>query len=267
MTITNDLPMTLAPTALATAEAHTAPPRATEHQHTSKPSASSGRWGGWTAALCIASTLVLVAVLSPGFRLDIGAIVGMVQRLDASSLRAFLLTAGPWAPLVYVLIVIAQVIIAPIPAAPITIAGALLFGVGQGLALSFIGSIVGSVLVFALARRCGMPLVVHLIGEEAAHKYAGKFAASGWWVFVVFLLPFLPDDAVCALAGLSAMSWRRFLVLVVVGRLPGTALTVWLTAGVLAPRGTTWISIGITIAVIGALAWVYRKRLTGYVTH
>jgi uncharacterized membrane protein YdjX (TVP38/TMEM64 family) len=237
-----------------------------DHQHMLKQGAPASRWAGWMATLAVASTLVLVAMLSPGFRFDIGSIVGIVQRLDASSLRAFLLTAGPWAPLVYVLIVIAQVIVAPIPAAPLTIAGALLFGVGHGLALSLIGSIIGSVLVFALARRWSMPLVVHLIGEETAHKYVGKLDANGWWVFVVFLLPFLPDDAVCALAGLSAMSLRRFLVLVIVGRLPGTALTVWLTAGGIAARGTTWISIGVGIAVAVGLAWVYRTRLAAYIT-
>jgi uncharacterized membrane protein YdjX (TVP38/TMEM64 family) len=266
MATINDLPITLASTSLATVAADTGAPGTTSRQPTLALGAPSTRWAGWTAALAIGSTLALVSVLSPGFRSDVGDIIGMVQRLDASFLRDSLLAVGPWAPLVYVLIVIAQVIIVPIPAAPLTIAGALLFGVGQGLALSLIGSIVGSVVVFALARHWGMPLVVHLVGADTVHRYAGKLDATGWWVFVVFLLPFLPDDAVCALAGLSAMSWRRFLVLVAVGRLPGTALTVWLTVGGLERSVTTWINIGIGMAVVGTLAWVYRKRLVAYIT-
>src|SRR5215203_2833009 len=81
--------------------------------------------------------------------------------------------------------------------------------------------VVGSVLVFTAARKWGEPLVIRLVGEEKFYKYSGRLDREGWWLFAILLVPLVPDDAVCALAGLSAVTFGRFLVFMVVGRLPG----------------------------------------------
>jgi len=105
--------------------------------------------------------------------------------------------------------VVGQVIVNPIPAGPVTLAGALIFGVLPGLALSMAGSVVGSVIVFSAVRRWGKPLVMRITDEETYARYAGKLSEGGWWFLFIMLLPLMPDDAVCALAGLSAMSFGR----------------------------------------------------------
>jgi uncharacterized membrane protein YdjX (TVP38/TMEM64 family) len=108
----------------------------------------------WLAALLAAlGTLILVWLLSPGLRSDMGQVALFLSALDAAALRDWILSFGAFSPLVYFLVVVAQVIVSPIPAGPVTFAGAMIFGVPQGLALSMAGSVVGSVLVFAAARR------------------------------------------------------------------------------------------------------------------
>jgi uncharacterized membrane protein YdjX (TVP38/TMEM64 family) len=176
----------------------------------------------WLAALLAAlGTFILVWLLSPGLRSDIGQVALFLSARDAAHVRDWILSFGTFSAVVYFLIVITQVIVSPIPAGPVTFAGAVIFGVPQGLALSMAGSVVGSALVFAAARRWGQPLVMRLVGEETFYKYAGRLDREGWWLLAILLVPFMPDDAACALAGLSAISFRRFLVFVVVGRLPG----------------------------------------------
>ncbi len=127
--------------------------------------------------------------------------------------------------------------------------------------MSLAGSIVGSVLVFLAARRWGEALVVRIVGEGTFRKYVGMLDARGWWVFVVLLVPFVPDDAVCALAGLSALKFRRFLVLMVVGRIPGSTMTALLASEWVTGSAAVWISVGTAVAVVLALGFVYRERL------
>ena len=160
---------------------------------------------------------------------------------------------------------VGQVLLSPIPAGPVFLAGALVFGVLPGLALSMAGSVVGSVLVFAAVRRWGEPLLLKIVDEKTYSRYTGKLGEGGWWFFIIMLLPLMPDDAVCALAGLSAMSFRRYVAFMVVGRLPGAALTVLLASDMITGSVAAWVSIGIVLTAVLALGVAYRGRLEGWV--
>jgi uncharacterized membrane protein YdjX (TVP38/TMEM64 family) len=212
-----------------------------------------------------ATVIVLLYLLSPGLRSGLGQVVSLLSELNAVGIRDWVLSFGPFSPLAYFLVVVAQVIVSPIPAGPVTLAGALIFGVWKGLTLSMAGSVVGSIIVFAAARRWGKPLVLRLVGEDIFGKYAGRLDDKGWWVFVILLVPFMPDDAVCALAGLSAVLFRRFVVLMVVGRLPGATLTALLASDSVGRSAVTWIAASLALATLLALGFVYREALESWI--
>ena len=73
-------------------------------------------------------------------------------------------------------------------------------------------------------------------------------ARGGLLIWLVFLLPFLPDDAVCALAGLSGIGFGRFMLIATVGRIPAVAAGVFTMAG-----------------LEGAPAWVWGIAAAGFV--
>jgi uncharacterized membrane protein YdjX (TVP38/TMEM64 family) len=220
----------------------------------------------WLAALLAAlGTFILVWLLSPGLRSDLGYLVVFLSELDAAALRDWILSFGVFSPVIYFLAMVAQVIFSPIPAGPVTFTGAMIFGVPQGLALSMAGSVVGSVLVFAAARRWGEPLAIRLVGEETFYKYSGRLDRDGWWLLAILLVPFMPDDAVCALAGLSAVTFRRFLVFMVVGRLPGATLTALLASDVISQSTAGWIVAGMVLVALVTVGFVYRKRLETWI--
>jgi uncharacterized membrane protein YdjX (TVP38/TMEM64 family) len=220
----------------------------------------------WLAVLFAAlGTFILLWSLSPGLRSDLGQAAVFLSKWDAAALRDWILSFGVFSPVVYFLVVVAQVIFSPIPAGPVTFAGAMIFGVPQGLALSMAGSVVGSVLVFAAARRWGEPLVIRLVGEETYYKYAGRLDPKGWWLLAILLVPFMPDDAVCALAGLSAVTFRRFLLFMVVGRLPGATLTALLASDLLTQTAAGWIVAGMVLVALVALGFAYRKPLESWI--
>lgn len=221
--------------------------------------ASAGAW--ITGFLSVLGTLVLAYLLSPGLRSDVNGLVALLSNIGAAGIADWVLSFGVWSPVAYLLVMVAQVLVSPIPAGPVALAGALIFGVWQGLALALTGSVIGSVLIFVVARRWGEPLVVRLVGREIYRKYVSILDAKGWWLFAILLFPFMPDDAVVALAGLSAISFRRFLVVMVVGRIPGSAMTALLASDWVTGSAATWISVGVTILVILTLGFVYKDRL------
>jgi uncharacterized membrane protein YdjX (TVP38/TMEM64 family) len=218
-----------------------------------------------TAILAALGTFIVAWLLSPGLRSDLGHLAVFLSELDAAALRDWILSFGVFSPVVYFLVVVAQVIFSPIPAGPVTFAGAMIFGVPRGLALSMAGSVVGSVLVFAAARRWGEPLVIRLVGEETYYKYAGRLDPKGWWLLAILLVPFMPDDAVCALAGLSAVTFRRFLHFMVVGRLPGATLTALLASDLVTQTAAGWIVAGMVLVTLVALGFAYRKPLESWI--
>src|SRR5215203_662406 len=202
-----------------------------------------------TLTLAAATTFVLLWLASAGLRSDLADFVAFVGSLDAASVKEWILSFGAFSPVVYCLAVVGQVILSPMPAGPVTLAGALVFGVWRGLALSIAGSVVGSFLVFAAARRWGTPLVLRLVDEETYARYSGKLGEGGWWFFFIMLLPLMPDDAVCALAGLSAMSFGRYVLFMVVGRLPGATLTALLASDAITGSTAGWVMAGLVVAL------------------
>ena len=235
------------------------------HRGGSRPQPSAPRKSWSVGLLAATGTLAVVFLLSPGLRSDLYGLIAFTGSIDATGVRDWLTSFGAFSPIVYFFLVVAQVLLSPIPSGPVTLAGALVFGVWEGLALSMAGSVVGSVLVFLAVRRWGEPLVVRLVGEEVFRKYVGRLDDKGWWLFAILLFPFMPDDAVCALAGLSALSFRRFLLVMVVGRVPGSTMTALLASEWVTGSTAVWSSVGIAVAVILALGFAYRRRLESWV--
>ena len=51
-------------------------------------------------------------------------------------------------------------------------------------------------------------------------------------LFLLYLLPATPDDAICFIAGLSRIRFRVFMVVVILGRLPGFIILSMLGDGI-----------------------------------
>ena len=227
--------------------------------------AFGGRWV--VGALAVGGTLILAYLISPGLRAGLGELAALTAQLSgayAAVVREFVLSFGPASRAAYFLAMVAQVFVAPIPSAPVSLMGVLVFGFWEGLALSLAGSVVGSVLAFLAVRRWGKPLVAWLVGEETYVRYAGNLDGQGLWLFAVLLVPFTPDDAAVALAGLSKIQFHWFLPLMIAGRLPGSVLTALLASGWVTGSSAALITAGMAVAAVLALGFVYRERLKSW---
>lgn len=161
--------------------------------------------------------------------------LGLFKSLD--TLRAFIASYGLGAPLIFILLQVLQILMAFIPGGVLLTGGVVIFGPWLGLLYNCLGTALGSCLNFWLAKRWGQPLVHHLLEDATREKYLGWLEEGKKFdrlFAVAILLPFFPDDALCLIAGLSPMGWRRFLTLLTL-KVPSIALysVVYATAGLL----------------------------------
>lgn len=189
---------------------------------------------------------------------------GHLQMLDsAEALRDWVASFGAWGPAVFFLVQFVQVIVAPIPGGVTALAGGLLFGFWKGFALSVAGMAGGSIVAFLLAKRFGRPLVKFFVGEAIMAKYIDAMGSrSLGLLFMMFLLPFFPDDALCFVAGLTGMPIGLFLVFVCIARPPGMVFSSLVGAGTFTIPIVGWVIIALASIAFLYLSWKYGDAIS-----
>ncbi|MGM0372478.1 MAG: TVP38/TMEM64 family protein [Halobacteriota archaeon] len=210
----------------------------------------------WTAILSLLALLVLAGVGLVLFDYSLGSV------LDPQTVRETVESFGVLAPLAFILIQATQVVVAPIPGQVLALAGGYAFGPVLGTVYSLIGATIGSAIAFGLSRRFGRPAVERLVHPLTLEMVDGFLEDHGRLaVFLVFLVPGLPDDALCFVCGLTPLPLSHLVVLSTLGRIPGYAM-LSLAGGRLATnRPLEAILIIGVIAVLAALAYSQRERL------
>lgn len=128
-------------------------------------------------------------------------------------------------PLLYLLIVQLQVLSATIPGHALMIAAGYLYGFPLGLTLNLIGGVGASQVAFVLARRAGHAWVSRVLPQPVLRRWQPVVERQGFFFFLTcFWLPIVPHNATNYLAGLSSISFGRFLLANFLGRLPGMIL-------------------------------------------
>ncbi|MCA9259178.1 MAG: TVP38/TMEM64 family protein [Planctomycetales bacterium] len=141
-----------------------------------------------------------------------------------AAVRAYFLSFGAAAPLVYLAAVIVEVVIAPLPGAMLYAPGGAIFGGFWGGLLSLIGNVVGACVAFVVMRALGQQLSHRFLAQPALRRLQEQIASHG--VAVVFALrvnPLTSSDLVSYAAGLTSMPlWKLAL-----GTLLGMAPLCW----------------------------------------
>lgn len=167
-------------------------------------------------------------------------------------LRAELPKYGALAPLAYAAFYALQIVVAPIPGAPLSYTAGFLFGPVAASFYSMLGIMVGSAFAFVLARRFGWPLIEKMAPKSWIDRWRNLSAVNS--SFTWFLLMLAPTaDVFYFIAGLTTLSFRRYMLLVFVGRLPGIVLSAYLGANI-ETFGVQWIFILIAAMLAVSLA-------------
>lgn len=137
------------------------------------------------------------------------------------SLRDYVQGFGIMAPAVLTLFQAFQVILPVLPGFLGCAVGALLFGAAGGFWYNYIGISAGSIIAFFLARQYGTTLVTALFPGESYTKWSQWLGKSRYFTLALFaaiLLPLFPDDYLCYFSGLTKMSSKKFIWIILLGK-------------------------------------------------
>ncbi len=177
-------------------------------------------------------------------------------------LQTWLRSFGPLAPLVFIGIQSLQVIFAPIPGELTGFLGGYLFGVIPGFLYSTVGLTLGSIAAFLLGRWLEIHFVEKVVSRETLKKFDFLMEREGALIaFLLFLFPGFPKDYLCFILGLSQIPLRLFIILVTVGRLPGTLMLSLQGAHVFDGRYRAFLLMLGLFLVLAVLTYAYREKL------
>ena len=181
---------------------------------------------------------------------------------DREAVAAFTESVGIWGPLLIFILLILQVFLALIPGQALMVACGMLYGFAGGSFLAWISLVTGGQLAFVLARRLGRPFAERWVTPDVLTRWDKSAAQQGAGFFVASLiLPIFPNDAMCYVAGLGTISYRRFLLANLVGRGITCTLTSFLGA-YSASIPPLVIGIGIALLFLIALVWKFGDRIS-----
>ena len=117
---------------------------------------------------------------------------------------------GPVAPAVYLLVVVVEVILAPIPGTLLYLPGGLIFGWLVGGSMSLAGNVLGSGIACQIMRTTGRQRIERYLERPTLQKYLAVIETRGLWiVFLLRLNPFTSSDLVSYAAGLTRIPiWK-----------------------------------------------------------
>ena len=213
------------------------------------------------------NVILAAVILAVVFCVTSIAMIPLIRLLSSEEGQAIILqkmqTFGIFAPILFVLLQVAQVVIAVIPGGPVPIIGGLFFGEGIGLLLSMVGFFFGTVIVYYLVQKFGRPIVSLFVSEDKMQKYAYLATEKKLevLVFALFLLPGLPKDALTYIVSFNTkIKPMRLFVLTTLARLPSAALSVFLGGSIW--KGRYWLAICFLFAMLllGICGYFIKKK-------
>lgn len=168
--------------------------------------------------------------------------------------RSYVDAYGIGGRIVFVGMVVLQVIVAFIPGEPIELAAGYAFGFWEGTILTLLGFVIGSVIVFLLVRKLGIKFVEVFFSMDQIQRFSflKDSRKTKTLAFILMTIPGTPKDFLSYFAGLTNLSLKAWVVIVLVGRLPS-----------LVTSTATGAAAGEKNYVLSAIMFVITCLLTG----
>ncbi len=161
---------------------------------------------------------------------------------------------------------VAQALVAPIPAVLVTWTNSLLFGWFAGGCLSIFSATIAASICYWIGRLVGEPLATRLVSTERLAKWKELTDRHGpSTVLVARLLPFVPFDPISYIAGIVNMRFLPFFVMTLIGQIPAGFAYSYLGVQVTEPKKlvVTGICTVIGLLAIGMMARNVLSRKQG----
>jgi uncharacterized membrane protein YdjX (TVP38/TMEM64 family) len=186
-----------------------------------------------------------------------GGILFFLVNSDVSKVVEFLNSFGIFAWLIFVLLVILEVVLAPIPPLVLYVVSGILFGGFFGGMLTLFGNLIGAAIDFKLARRYGQKAVQQRIDKDFKKKFDRFFEKYGALsIFILRINPLTTSDLVSYLSGFTKMKLFKFLIATALGLIPLVFIQTYLGELIIS-KNPFLIALTLIISVFYLIVFVY----------
>jgi uncharacterized membrane protein YdjX (TVP38/TMEM64 family) len=113
-----------------------------------------------------------------------------------------------------------QPILLPMPEAATVTAGSAVFGSLTAACISFVGTLLGIIVAYFIAKTGGQKLIQMFVKEDHIKQYQRYVSKNEISILMIlFVIPILPDEVICIGAGMSGLRFITFLIVASVAKL------------------------------------------------
>jgi uncharacterized membrane protein YdjX (TVP38/TMEM64 family) len=222
----------------------------------------SARTGAVFFALLFALSVAVCLLLRP-------FILNMRLSEYRERFGAWIESLGPKGVAILLGIQILQIVVAIIPGGPLEIAAGAAYGAWGGFAICVLGCLIASAGIFLAVRTFGAPLAKRLAGRDLTEKY--RFLTDSKKVsralFLLYLVPGVPKDALTYIAPLGTIGLRRFLLISNGARVPAILMSTMLGSSVLRGNWALILLLFGATAAAGIAGLVYGEQIADKFKH
>lgn len=192
----------------------------------------------------------------------IAGAIWFVNSVGIEQIRTNVAQFGIWAPFMILLLRLTSIVVPALPGTAYAILSGALFGFAQGLIVIAIADFLACAINFFIARRYGRGVVQRLVGKrfiDRLDQWSKKYLEGNFFLMTGALMTSF-FDYICYAAGLSRMSWQRFIsalgLSIVIVKPPVVAVGAGILQGEKLLIGVSVVGV-FAIAMISA--WTRRK--------
>jgi len=188
---------------------------------------------------------------------------------DKQALSEWVDQLGLWGPLAIIGLMTVAIVMSPIPSGPIAMVAGATYGPVWGTVYVVIGAEVGALIAFSVARQLGYETIQRWSRIRPILNWLGKDRSQAGLMLVVFasrLIPFLSFDAISYAAGLTPLTFWRFLLATLVGVVP-TAYLITMFGDVLITADSRGVTVALVLIssitllpILGKLLWIWHRK-------
>lgn len=114
-----------------------------------------------------------------------------------------------------------------LPSIFILMVNGIVFGIGEGIAISWLSEVVGVTIGFWLLRVFLRNKAERIIAKSSRLRKLDGYS-NMMTMIIARALPYSPNGVITALGAVSCISYRNYIIATLIGKLPSVAIEVWL---------------------------------------
>ena len=190
-----------------------------------------------------------------------GAVRQVFSAASPDEAAAILREFGWWTPLVSVLLMVLQSVLAPLPGSLIAAANGAIYGIWKGTLLSWVGGMAGGLVTYALGRWLDTVIAHRWKATPLRQRLTEVGVSRGFWIVLIArMTPIISLDFIGYLAGIARMPLISYTLANAIGIIPGMLAYTAIGSELMQGRLLSWYTALALLALI-ALFFIGRHAV------